>query len=180
MSNTNDITNGSAGSPKFFNQGFIKRANYNTITNDYWKSINGSNSYKFIQPINNNSVYIPNLYVNTITTSANYIVSDVRIKENIQDLNINITDPLMTLIPKEYTFINDKDKEQHFGFIAQEVETLFPNLVKNIPNINKQLHNSTVKSINYQEFIPLLLLKIQDLQKQIDIINNNNNNNNNN
>jgi hypothetical protein len=53
--------------------------------------------------------------------------------------------------------------------IAQEVETMYPNLV-NI--ISTEVNNTTsMKAINYIEMIPILLTKIKDLQCQIDILN---------
>jgi hypothetical protein len=51
-------------------------------------------------------------------------------------------------------------KTSHYGFLAQDVEKLYPTLV-----------NDNVlgyKTVNYIEFIPLLVSKIQDMQNEID------------
>jgi predicted nuclease with TOPRIM domain len=50
----------------------------------------------------------------------------------------------------------------HFGFIANDVETLFPNLVSNAgadPEIRRGL--------NYEEIIPLLVLMVQEQEKAL-------------
>jgi hypothetical protein len=55
----------------------------------------------------------------------------------------------------------------HYGFIAQEVEEHFPALVNTVSTtVNDE--EVTIKSVNYLEMVPLLLLKTKDLQKQID------------
>ena len=56
-----------------------------------------------------------------------------------------------------YNYKNDRVK--HYGLIAQDVEPLFPELIYNYRG---------TKAINYTEMIPILLLKIKDLQQQID------------
>jgi hypothetical protein len=113
------------------------------------------------------SIYIPNnLYVDgtifgdlvgTVTAP-----SDINLKENIRELRLEIdVNKIMNLNPKIYTYKNDS--QIHYGFIAQEMEQVYPDLVYN---------NKGTKSINYTELIPLLLLKIKDLQQQIDELKN--------
>jgi hypothetical protein len=60
----------------------------------------------------------------------------------------------------EYTFKADTNKNLHYGFIAQDVEQLYPTLVKD--NV------LGYKTVNYIELIPLLVSKMQDMQKEID------------
>jgi hypothetical protein len=68
----------------------------------------------------------------------------------------------MELNPKSYTYKKDKkDKKIHYGLIAQEMEQVYPDLVYN---------DKGSKTINYVELIPILLLKIKDLQEQIDVL----------
>jgi len=96
--------------------------------------------------------------------------SDVSIKENIVNLDPDFCNKIMELEPKQYNYIN-KSEKTHYGFVAQELETLFPHLVNDL-----QLKESepSIKTINYVEFIPLLLLKIQSMQKDIDELKKNN------
>uniref|UniRef100_A0A6C0F459 Peptidase S74 domain-containing protein n=1 Tax=viral metagenome TaxID=1070528 RepID=A0A6C0F459_9ZZZZ len=92
-------------------------------------------------------------------------LSDERFKQNIEILNKDACDLLMHVNPCKYEFIGKADEGQHYGFIAQEVEKLFPALVKTNIDVTSKKEK---KAVNYLEFIPLLLLKIQDLQMQID------------
>jgi len=101
------------------------------------------------------NVYIPNdLTVN----GTIYNTSDSSVKENIQQLTREEMDQLLTLKPVKYNFLKDDAKKQHYGFIAQEVEKIFPNLVSE--------HNE-IKNVNYLELIPLLVDKVGELQKQL-------------
>ncbi len=59
----------------------------------------------------------------------------------------------------EYKEREFSDKKQ-FGFIAQEVEKVFPNLVKTDENGEK--------AVNYIEIIPLLLEAYKHQQKEIE------------
>jgi hypothetical protein len=70
----------------------------------------------------------------------------------------------MNLQTKEFTFKDDSSKQIHYGFIAQEFEVEYPELVFIKPD--KKLNN--IKAINYLEIIPLLVDKIQLMQKEID------------
>jgi len=81
-------------------------------------------------------------------------------KDNIKSLTI---DPnlVLNLNPVQYTLNSDSTQRNRFGFIAQEIETIFPNLV-----CNKE--DEDLMTIYYLEIIPLLLHKIKDLQHQID------------
>ena len=106
-----------------------------------------------------------NLNVPGIIYCQNVVfTSDIAIKENITSINTEITDKIMNLKPSLYTFKNDVTKKPHYGFIAQDVEKEFPNLVQPTPN---KLHGA-LKTVNYLEIIPLLVDKIQIMQKEID------------
>jgi len=90
--------------------------------------------------------------------------SDVSIKENIVNLDPDFCNKIMELEPKQYNYI-DKSEKTHYGFVAQELESLFPHLVN---DMQLKENEPSIKTINYVEFIPLLLLKIQSMQKDID------------
>lgn len=101
---------------------------------------------------------------NTITAPSFFQTSDKRLKENIAPLEMPFS-KLSNIKSYSYTF---KDREgeggksdgrTHFGFIAQDVEKEFPNLV----NIDKKGNYS----LNYVEFIPLLLNEIKDQKNEI-------------
>jgi len=142
-------------------------------TNDWvYKSYtSGSSTVNTITPSPSSySIYISqNLYVDG-TIYGNLVgtvtaPSDIALKENIKDLGLTIdVNKIMDLNPKSYTYKKDKkEKKIHYGLIAQEMEQVYPDLVYN---------DKGSKTINYVELIPLLLLKIKDLQKQINVLKN--------
>jgi hypothetical protein len=120
------------------------------------------------------SVFIPkDLYVAGTIYGTVVAPSDISIKENIRELNLEVDfNKLLELEPKQYTYKDDVEHKIHYGLIAQDVEKIYPELVYSIKNENSQDETNNLKSINYVEFIPLLLLKIQDLQKQINELKN--------
>ena len=90
--------------------------------------------------------------------------SDINIKNSVTPLNSKITDKLMRLEPMSYEFKDDPTKHTHYGFIANEFENEYPELVHSKPDAKY----SKIKSINYMEIIPLLVSKIQQMQREID------------
>lgn len=147
------------------NSGFSKFFGYGTV-GQYWKphtSMDSSgNSLNVLEPTLSqySNLYVPgNIYLNgTIITT-----SDAYLKENISPLNDDKIDKFMNLQPKQFTYKNDSSKKIHYGFIAQEFELEYPDLVTITPN--NQLKN--IKAINYLEIIPMLVNKIQLMQVEI-------------
>ena len=100
---------------------------------------------------------------NYIRANEFYTRSDMRLKNNVEDLGDESLHKLNQIIPKSYRFKNDD--LVHFGFIAQDVEKIYPNLVA--------VDVDGMKSINYLEMIPLLLHKINDLERKVEELKNN-------
>jgi hypothetical protein len=98
-----------------------------------------------------------------IVTGSIYNTSDERLKANINKISDESADKLFTLNPITFSYINNNLKN-HYGVSAQEVEKVFPELVEN-NNI------FGYKTVNYQEFIPLMLAKIKKMQGEIDELN---------
>ena len=102
------------------------------------------------------------VYINNdlIVQGSFFNTSDAKLKDNIIQLSEDNKNKLLELKPVEYHFKADMKKTSHYGFLAQDVEKLYPTLV-----------NDNVlgyKTVNYIEFIPLLVSKIQDMQNEID------------
>jgi hypothetical protein len=106
------------------------------------------------------------LYVNGITYSVGgYQSSDVDYKENIG----LIESPLSKILAMEgVSFSWRKDEEtkdkgfpegRHYGVIAQSVEKVLPEIVKEGPNGEK--------AVAYTEIIPILIEAIKEQQKEI-------------
>ena len=109
------------------------------------------------------NVYIPgNLYVDGSIINP----SDINLKENINVIDSDKTNKLLNLKPCEFTYKNDNNERIHFGFIAQEFEKDIPELIYSKPDPLSE--SSNLKAINYLEIIPLLVNKIQLMQKEID------------
>jgi hypothetical protein len=125
-----------------------------------------------ITPANPNAnVLVPN-NLTVLGSFSNF--SDKNFKKNIVGLNEETIKEIDNLLPVEFEFINDNTNnkpKKHYGFIAQDVEVIYPNLVSTekiqVPS-DSNLEEMEIKTINYVEIIPLLLAKIQKQQKQID------------
>jgi len=104
----------------------------------------------------NRPVLINNdLYVN----GSIFNPSDKNLKKNIQPISIDKSSEILRLEPVEFNYNDDRTQRKHLGFIAQDMEKIYPELVTSQNNI---------KSLNYVELIPLLVLQIQKQQKEID------------
>ena len=141
----------------------------------YW--ITKSNTYNSVSTTSITStpstlsVYMPkDLYVAGTIYGTVVAPSDISIKENIRDLSLEVDfNNLLELHPKQYTYKDDTEHKIHYGLVAQEVEEFYPDLVYSIKSDTEEDSTANIiKSVNYVEMIPLLLLKIQDLQKQLD------------
>ena len=107
------------------------------------------------------NVYIPgNLYVDGVITNP----SDIHLKQNITNIDSDVSNRIMNINPTQFTFKSDSKQHVHYGFVAQDFEKEFPELVSIKPD--KDMAN--LKAINYLEIIPLLVSKIQMMQKEID------------
>ena len=102
------------------------------------------------------NVLIPlDLYVN----GSLYNPSDVNLKTNVTTLSVEKNKSLLNLNPVEFEYKSDLHKKRHFGFIAQDIEKIFPELVS----------SDTVgyKTVNYLELITIMLSKMQSMQEEI-------------
>lgn len=105
--------------------------------------------------------------------SGTYVGSDERLKENIQPLH-NALDKIMKLDVRTYNFKQDYEK-MHLptgvqnGFIAQNLETVFPGLVKETADksVDKD-HPIEFKAVNYTGMIPVLTAAIQEQNHNTD------------
>jgi hypothetical protein len=150
------------------NTAYIKKFNYGNeiILWTGFPYFDGTNVIPTITPnpkIDN--VYIPgNLYVGGSIINP----SDIHLKQNISEINCDATNKIMNLKANQFTFKSDPTSHVHYGFIAQDFEKEFPELISIKPDRNM----ANIKAINYLEIIPLLVSKIQLMQKEIDELKN--------
>src|SRR5207253_5782882 len=107
-----------------------------------------------------------------VFTTGSYLPSDRNFKQNIADLT-SAMGVINKLQPKEYEYRQDGNfkmmnlpRGKHYGLIAQDVEQILPNLVKETKyNAAKISAGKTTlaqgevidyKGVNYTELIPLL------------------------
>jgi hypothetical protein len=77
----------------------------------------------------------------------------------LDSMNMEPTKYATCVQDKANEIAGDTDNTLHFGFIAQEVKTVLPNLVGTLGNL---------EAVNYVELIPMLVKSIQQQQKQIE------------
>lgn len=115
-----------------------------------------------------------------------WFVSDKNLKKEINsfsEINESFIDKVLLLNPVQYKYDNDKypsfgnEERLKYGFLAQELVEVFPNLVaeNTVYNPNSlptkggektDLH-PTYSSVNYNGLIPILTKAIQEQQEQI-------------
>ncbi len=98
--------------------------------------------------------------------------SDEKLKTNIVDLKPSLN-KIMALNPKQYQYKRgefgtmDLPSGTHFGFLAQDLQKIFPELVEKQRHTEKGKSEQTdYLSVNYIELIPIMVSAIQELQKQ--------------
>jgi hypothetical protein len=120
-----------------------------------------------------------------VFTSGNYMASDENLKKNIGDFS-SAMDIINRLHPKFYQYRQEGNYKlmnlpagDHYGLVAQDVEKILPNLVKDtrfypakaIPSESENRKNEEVinfKALNYTELIPILLKGMQEQQQEIE------------
>ncbi len=102
----------------------------------------------------------------TITGDIEYTgvttdISDQRLKDNIQPLPPALTQ-IMSMTPVSFTMKADPHHATEYGFIAQEIEKIYPVLVKTADDAEQ------TKSMNYTGLIAPLVKALQEQQKIIE------------
>jgi hypothetical protein len=95
-------------------------------------------------------------------------ISDIKLKENIVDATPKL-DKLMQVRIVNYNLKTDPDLKQ-IGVIAQELEQVFPGLVDEHPDRDKDGNDlgTTTKSVKMSVFVPMLIKAIQEQQTIIE------------
>jgi cytoskeletal protein CcmA (bactofilin family) len=103
------------------------------------------------------------------TITGSYSDSDRTLKENIVTLPSQL-ETIKKLNPVSFDWkekAEDGSTKSSIGFIAQEVETLYPDLV-NTPEADEDMSNTTTKSLNYAVMTAILTKAIQEQQEEIE------------
>lgn len=83
--------------------------------------------------------------------------SDIALKKNVNEI---VNSEILNLTPVEFIYKVDETSKKHYGFIAQDLEKIFPELVSN--------NMMGYKTVNYIELLPIMLSKMKQMQDEID------------
>jgi hypothetical protein len=130
----------------------VQQANA-SATGDLQQWIYGTNTYAYVDK--DGDFY---------NSSGSYgQISDLRVKENIVEAR-DYTEDLMKLRVVKYSLKKDQEQEAtKLGFIAQEVEAVFPNMVETTETDEIK----DLKSIKMSVLIPMLVKTIQQLNERV-------------
>ena len=104
----------------------------------------------------------------TFTAAGLYVPSDRRLKTDIEAISSGILAKLMQLKPVSYRYIAEAADANHsLGFLAQDVQSLFPELVA---QSNDRNGKKGYLSINYGGFGVLAVKAIQEQQSEIEAL----------
>ena len=113
-----------------------------------------------------------------INSSGGSNASDEKLKENIQNLSYGL-DTVKSLKPRQFKWKDNQQKS--IGFVAQEVESLIPEVVSEVSADIKEGTDEKIKALNYANLTAVLTKAIQeqqgiieDLQQQINEVKNGN------
>ena len=126
----------------------------------------GSSAYEgiYVRDTSNNEMEFMASYHGTIYYRNTSGFSDVRKKENIQNITLGL-DAIKELRPVSFDWKNDKGKDQ-LGFIAQEVEDT--SLKQIVTAYNDSHTNEDIKGLNKEALIPVLVKAVQELSAKLD------------
>jgi hypothetical protein len=103
-------------------------------------------------------------------------VSDRRLKTNIVPIN-NALDKICQLNGTYYTLTGKsktpegtivETKTQKYGVIAQDLELLFPDMIKEKAVFKNAGDNTVYKTVDYDQLIPVLIEAIKELRGEVD------------
>jgi hypothetical protein len=107
----------------------------------------------------------------TYNTTGTYgTISDIRIKENIQDSRGYLEDLCKVRVVKYSLKADAKTAPDKLGVIAQELEQIFPNMIEDRPDVvnGRETPGTTTKTVKYSVFVPMLIKAMQEQQAMID------------
>jgi hypothetical protein len=128
-----------------------------------------TNWYHFVGYSSNEATNNIFIYGNGNIVNANNsygALSDIKLKENIVDATPKL-DKLNQVRIVNYNLIGEEQKQ--LGVIAQELEQIFPSMVDESPDRDKEGNDlgTTTKSVKYSVFVPMLIKAIQEQQALI-------------
>lgn len=142
------FTNTNANS--FWEMNALPQTTNTTARIEFWNNSGATVTTPFVLYGNGNATLSGTLTQN----------SDARLKKDIQPI-LNAADAIKRMNGYTYNWKdNSRDESLQFGVIAQEVQKIFPSLVRE--------DDKGILSVNYSGLIPVLIEALKEQQKQID------------
>jgi hypothetical protein len=137
--------------------------NYSSILGGQSNCVSEAHSDSHIIGSNINSTATCYTFVNNLCNIGGG-TSDCRLKENIQDIPYGLTQ-VKQLEPVSYNFINDESKKTKYGFLAQCVQEIFPELIYYHPT--DKVDGEPVLQFDKEAIWVSLVNAIKEQQEQI-------------
>jgi hypothetical protein len=136
---------------------FSNQASTNNVATTYHVYSTGAAAYRFYVGLGG-TVFATNTVISAI--------SDARLKENVQDIDVGLA-AILSLKPRKFDWKSGKGKDikGDRGFIAQEFETVFPNLIDEWKDPAPE-GEAPYKSVR-ADLIPVLVKAIQELTARV-------------
>ena len=172
---TVNVVNGSSAGTLYVGTGSA-----NASGSVYATTIGGGSNTKVVYSTSHHRYYVGSsteemrlesdgdLHVEGDVTAYSTTVSDIRLKDNVVTIN-NALDKVCKLRGVEYTWNKGSRKDtRDLGVIAQEVEKVLPEIVKEkkMPLIDDS--DTTYKSVDYEKITAVLVEAVKEQQAQID------------
>lgn len=128
--------------------------------------VTGTTTVAFIVPESSgtNNIGMSTNYFNNIYSTNFTKASSKRFKENIADIEDSEYEKLLNIRPVSFdykkSFVRDKNRKHHRGFIAEEVYEQYPNFVE-------MDDSGMINGVKYIEFIPEIIGLLQEHNKRI-------------
>ena len=127
------------------------------------------NSYATIKATGSYMYFSVNgAYSHYLASSGGLTASDARLKENVSTLT-NSLSKVKQLRGVNFTWKDTETRgsENNIGFIAQEVETIYPELVGDGGLPKDDNGEDAMKAVNYEKLVPVLVEAIKELEARI-------------
>ena len=106
-------------------------------------------------------------------------LTDSEITKNVSDIN-NPLQSIAKLEPRVFEYDNEKYRDlrlpsgTQYGFTVQNIQSVFPSLVRTENKsyvVGKNLtRQATVKTVDFEGLVPILVASIQQLQQEVDLL----------
>lgn len=122
----------------------------------------GENHLVYAQDSNSTLRWYVNIIGQSFALLGHYTGSDISYKQNIESVT-NALDNVMQLKPKTYQLISNPELGMQIGFIAQDVQGVFPELIVENPQDEKL-------GLNYSGFGVVAVAAIQELNEKVETL----------